>query len=100
MNVSVVTDGSEVTLVVSGRVSSDTAPEFERAFADLPESAGDVVVDFSGLDYISSAGLRVLIGAEKRSIARGGTMRIVGSSETVLEVLEMTGLLDILTVEV
>ena len=58
-----------------------------------------VTLDFAGLDYLSSAGLRVLVGAQKQVVAAGGAMRIVNLADDVREVFEITGLIDVLDVE-
>lgn len=93
------TDGSKMTISVSGRLDTTTAPEFE---AELKESLGsitDLTIDFSALDYISSAGLRVLLSAQKVMNNQKGTMRVTGSNDVIREIFEVTGFSDILTIE-
>lgn len=92
-------EGSKLEVAVSGRMDTTTAPQLEN---ELKNSLGDVselVLDFSGLDYISSAGLRVLLSAQKRMNMQGGTMRVKGANEIVKEIFDVTGFSDILTIE-
>ena len=90
------TNNSTIELV--GRLDTLTAPALEKTIADSIGSNENVVLDFNGLEYISSAGLRVLLGAQKR-LQKGGSMKLVRVCEEVMEVLEMTGFADILTIE-
>lgn len=84
------------TLKVEGRLDTITAPELEKKVNEL--NAKDLVLDFTNLDYISSAGLRVLLSTHKR-FAKLGTMKVRNVKEAVMEVFEMTGFADILDVE-
>lgn len=91
---------TETTLNISleGRLDTSTAPRLE---AELKKSIGsktELVFDFSGLEYISSAGLRVLLSAQK-VMNRQGTMTLKNVNESVMEVFEITGFCDILTIE-
>ncbi len=98
MDISVEKAGDVATFHVSGSVNTNTAPDFEKA-VEQAFSAGDVtsaVFDFSKLDYISSAGLRVLMVAYKKTAALGGSITIEGSSDEVMEVFEITGIADLL----
>ena len=91
-------DGEKLTLAISGRLDTTTAPKLE---AELKQSIGNVkelVFDFSGVEYISSAGLRVLLAAQK-VMNRQGSMKLTGVSAEVMEVFEITGFSDILTIE-
>ena len=90
------TNNSTIELV--GRLDTLTAPALEKTIADSIGSNENLVLDFNGLEYISSAGLRVLLGAQKR-LQKGGSMKLVRVCEEVMEVLEMTGFADILTIE-
>ncbi len=98
MEAQVTVNGEVATIAVSGSVNTNTAPQFEKAVEEA-FSAGDVTsvtFDFSNLDYISSAGLRVLMVAYKRVMAAGGELAIEGSSDEVMEVFEITGIADLL----
>ena len=91
-------DGETLTFTLEGRLDTTTSPQLEE---DLKQSVGGVtelIFDFSGVEYISSAGLRVLLAAQK-VMNRQGSMKLMGVNETVLEVFEITGFIDILTLE-
>ncbi len=81
-----------VTLGISGRLDTATAPNLEKIINEFPEDTKEFVFDMSGVEYISSAGIRVLLGAYKKMNLNQGTMRIEKASDMVREVFEMTGL--------
>lgn len=87
-----------ITLKLEGRLDTVTAPELEKAISGLPKETKDLVLDMNGLEYVSSAGLRVLLGAQKKMNAVG-TMKLVGVCDAIMEVFEMTGFADILVIE-
>jgi anti-sigma B factor antagonist len=91
-------DGTEMIAAVEGRVDSVTAPELAAALRDPADDFNSLVMDFSKLDYISSAGLRVLL-AEGKAMEQKGGMVIRHANEGVLEVFEMTGFSNILNIE-
>ena len=78
-----------LTLVVGGRLDTNTAPELESELK--LDGVKEVVFDFGGLEYISSAGLRVLLTAKKALMGSGGKMSVVNANETVRGVFEITG---------
>lgn len=86
-----------VTLHISGRLDTTTAPELEKAITALPGDIGELTLDMAEVTYISSAGLRVLLGAQKK-MNKLGSMKLTGVCEAVMEVLEITGFADILTI--
>ncbi len=86
------------TLFLVGRLDTMTAPELERELQDILPNAKDLVLDFEQLEYISSAGLRVLLSAQK-IMSKQGQMRITHVNETIMEIFEVTGFVDILTIE-
>ncbi len=91
-------NGAEVNVKVTGRLDTTTAPELE---AELKQSFGGItklVLDFMELEYLSSAGLRVLLGAQK-TMNKQGEMIIKNVNETINEIFEVTGFIDILTIE-
>ena len=90
-------NGEVLTLNVEGRLDTTTAPELEAALADLG-GVKDLTLDFAKLDYISSAGLRVLLATQKVMNSQG-RMVIKNVNDTIMEVFEITGFSDILTVE-
>ena len=91
-------NGKSFTLSVEGRLDTLTSPELEKEINELSASAEDLVVDFAKLEYISSAGLRVLLSAHKLFAKKGG-MTITNVNETVLDIFEVTGFKDILTIQ-
>ena len=88
------------TLRVSldGRLDTTTAPELEAAVSEAVGSCDQLVLDFAGLEYISSAGLRVILKAQKAMAAKGG-MKIMNVNDTIMEIFEITGFSDILDIE-
>ncbi len=92
------TEGAELTAVFSGRLDTVTAPEAEKELMPALDGVTELILDFAELDYISSAGLRVLLSLQKR-MNKQGSMMIRGANETVREIFEVTGFSDILTVE-
>ena len=98
MTINKQTDGTKLTISLEGRLDPTTAPLLE---AELKHSVGDItelVFDFEKLEYISSAGLRVLLAAQK-VMNRQGNMVIRNVNETIAEVFEVTGFVEILTIE-
>ncbi len=91
-------DGNTVTYAVEGRLETITAPELEKVLKEELDGVTDLVFDFEKLDYISSAGLRVILYAQKRMNTQG-TMKIVKPNEIVSEIFDVTGFTDILTIE-
>lgn len=90
--------GSTLCLKVSGRLDTTTAPQLE---AELRQNIGGITelsMDFSELEYMSSAGLRVLLSAQK-VMNRQGKMVVKNVNDSIMEVFEMTGFVDILTIE-
>ena len=90
--------GKNLTIALEGRLDTMTAPELEAELnTSLPE-AETLTLDFSKLEYISSAGLRVLLSAHKAMSSKGG-LKVTNVNEIVREVFEVTGFADILTIE-
>ena len=85
------------TYVLEGRLDTITAPELEKELKALPEEKLALVLDFEKLSYISSAGLRVLLSTQKARNSLGG-MTLTHVNETIMEIFEVTGFLDILTI--
>ncbi len=98
MNISKSLENSALTLALEGRLDTTTAPQLE---AELKASLSDVtelVLDMAALDYLSSAGLRVILAAQKQ-MNKQGSMVVRHVNETIMEVFEVTGFTDILTIE-
>ena len=91
-------NGNELTLALEGRLDTMTAPDLEAELGGALEGVESLVMDFSKLDYISSAGLRVLLSAHKAMSGKGG-MKVTNVNEIVREVFDVTGFADILTIE-
>lgn len=98
MNMTKTQNGTELTIALEGRLDTTTAPELEQALKQDLEGATALTLDFSRLDYISSAGLRVLLSTHK-AMSRKGGMKVTHVNEIVNEVFEVTGFSDILTIE-
>jgi anti-sigma B factor antagonist len=98
MTITKTENGSSLTLSVEGRLDTVTAPELEKEFSAISDSVTDLVIDFKNLDYISSAGLRVLLAAHKKFVKKGG-MSIINPNETVMDIFEVTGFKDILSIK-
>ncbi|MCM1468203.1 MAG: STAS domain-containing protein [Alistipes sp.] len=100
MNIEKTVNGKEITLTPVGRLDTTTAPKLEAQINETIEEAEKLILDFQGLEYLSSAGLRVLLGAHKAFMKRGsGKLVICHVNENIHEVFELTGFLDILNIE-
>ena len=91
-------NGTNLEIALEGRLDTMTAPELEAVLNESMDGAESLTIDFSKLDYISSAGLRVLLSAHKAMSGKGG-MKVTNANEIVREVFEVTGFADILTIE-
>lgn len=91
-------EGTTLTLAPEGRLDTTTAPQLEAEVKDSLEGVTTLVLDLAGLEYISSAGLRVVLSAQK-AMNKQGSMVVRNVNEYVMEVLEVTGFADILTIE-
>ena len=98
MDIKTTIDGTHATVALVGNLTVATAPSLEAAFADLPEDVSDITLDLAELDYVASAGLRVVVAQDKKSRQDGGMVRITNPSEEVMEVFDVTGLVDILEI--
>ena len=98
MTINKIRNGGELTVALEGRLDTTTAPELEAALKESLDRVSDLILDFEKLAYISSAGLRVLLSAQK-IMNRQGSMKLIHVNEAVMEVFEVTGFSDILTIE-
>ena len=98
MTITKTQNGSAYTVAVAGRLDTMTAPQLEAELNGVLGSADSLTLDFSKLDYISSAGLRVLLSAQK-TMSRQGEMKLINVNETIMEIFEVTGFSDILAIE-
>ena len=98
LNIEKNTNASELTVSLTGRLDTTTAPELEKELKASLDGVTTLVIDMTALDYISSAGLRVLLSAQK-TMNKQGEMRVVHVGETIMEIFEVTGFSDILIIE-
>lgn len=98
MTIEVNRNAEEVVIGVVGRLDTTTSPTLEKSINEEVLNAKNLILDMKGLDYISSAGLRVLLSAQKK-MQQIGSMKVINVCEQVMEVFEMTGFADILTIE-
>jgi anti-sigma B factor antagonist len=91
-------NGAELTVTITGRLDTTTAPQLEAEFKQNITGVEKLVLDFATLEYLSSAGLRVLLSAQK-VMNKQGEMIIKNVNETINEIFEVTGFIDILTIE-
>jgi len=90
--------GTELTIALAGRLDTTTAPQLENELKASLDGVERLVLDFSSLDYLSSAGLRVLLSAQK-TMNKQGAMVVRNVNETIGEIFDVTGFCDILTIE-
>ena len=98
LNIEKKTNGTELTVALTGRLDTTTAPELEKELKENLDGVTALVIDMAALEYISSAGLRVLLSAQK-IMSKQGEMKVIHVSETIMEIFEVTGFSDILTIE-
>lgn len=91
-------NGTELTVAIVGRLDTATAPDMEAVLKESFEGITKLILDFEGLEYLSSAGLRVILQAQK-TMNKQGEMVVRNVNETVTEILEVTGFYDILNIE-
>ena len=98
LNISKTVENGKAVIAPEGRLDTVTAPELERVIKETLPGITQLVFDFGKLEYVSSAGLRVLLSAQKAMNAQG-EMKVCGVNETIMEIFEVTGFSDILTIE-
>ena len=98
MKITSTMNDKELNIALEGRLDTVTAPDLERELKEKMDDADKLTFDFTNLEYISSAGLRVLLSSHKAMSKRGG-MKVTNVNEVVSEVFEVTGFSDILTIE-
>ena len=89
-------DASKLTVAIEGRLDTSTAPQLEEELKTSLDGVTDLILDFTKLEYISSAGLRVLLSAQKQ-MNKVGKMTLTNVSSEIMEIFEVTGFSDILT---
>ena len=90
-------NGNRLTIRLGGRLDTNSSPQLDAEITDLT-GITELIFDFSELDYISSSGLRVLLGTQKR-ISKTGTMKVIGANETIMEVFDISGFSQIIAIE-
>ena len=98
MTIEIKRNAEEATIELVGRLDTTTAPALDKTINEDVADAKNLVLDLKGLEYISSAGLRVLLSAQKK-MQKIGSMKVINVCEEVMAVFEMTGFADILTIE-
>ena len=98
MTINKISDGEKLTVAITGRLDTNSSPKLEAELRQSVDGVTELVFDFSEVEYISSAGLRVLLAAQK-VMNRKGSMKLVCVSDEIQEVFEITGFSDILTIE-
>ena len=98
LNIEKKTNGTELSVVLTGRLDTTTAPELESVIKSSLDDVTTLNIDMEALEYISSAGLRVLLSAQK-IMNKQGEMKVTHVNETIMEIFEVTGFSDILNIE-
>ena len=98
MNINVEKNGEDLKIIVEGRIDANTSNEFMNKINENLTGAKNVVIDFEKVEYISSAGLRVLLSTEK-TMKGQGKLTLIHVNDVVMEVLNITGFVDILNIE-
>ena len=98
LNIEKKTNESELTVALTGRLDTTTAPDLEAVIKESLDGVTSFEIDMEALEYISSAGLRVLLSAQK-VMNKQGEMKVTHVSDTIMDIFEVTGFSDILTIE-
>ena len=98
MTIEKILNGETATLVVVGRLDTQTAPELEKELDSVVSNIKELTFDMTGLEYVSSAGLRVILKSQKIMNTKG-SMKLIGVNDNIMEVFDITGFSDILTIE-
>ena len=98
MEINLAKNGTELTVALAGRLDTTTSPELQKRLEGVLDGVEKLIFDYKNLEYISSAGLRVMLTA-MQAIGNGGETVVRGANDNVLEVFDITGLVDDLTIE-
>lgn len=99
MNISETRSGDVIQIKIDGRVDTTTSPQLQNAILQAFQKGSKLVLDFSGVEYVSSAGLRALLIGQKTANSKGGSMTLVNVADAVLQVFKMSGFSGILHIE-
>jgi len=91
-------NGTKTIFKLEGKLDTITAPELEKELEDSLDGVEELIFDFTGIEYISSAGLRVILNTQQQMLEQG-EMKLVGVNEIIMDIFEVTGFVDILTIE-
>ena len=98
MTINKIKNGSELTIALEGRLDTTTAPQLEEELKAALPGVTNLIWDMASLAYLSSAGLRVLLAAQKQ-MNKQGDMKVINVNETIMDIFEVTGFVDVLTIE-
>ena len=98
MTIEIKKNQEETVIEIAGRLDTITAPALEKSINENYPESKSLILDLKCLEYISSAGLRVLLSAQKK-MQKNNAMKVINVSDEIMEVFEMTGFVDILTIE-
>ena len=98
LNINKTVENEKTVYMLEGRLDTVTAPDLEKELKASLDGVKELVLDFEKLEYISAAGLRVLLAAQK-TMTKQGEMKLIHVNETIMEIFEVTGFSDILTIE-
>ena len=98
MTIEIKRNSEEIVIAIVGRLDTNTAPALDKTISEDISASQHLVLDMNGLEYISSAGLRVLLGAQKK-LQKSGSMKVINVCDEIMDVFDMTGFTDILTIE-
>lgn len=99
MTININSYGTTQIIAPIGKIDTNTAPDLKAVIDALPDSAKELILDFTGVDYISSAGLRVLVQAQNKMEGKDGSIKITNVNQIVDEIFEITGFGDLLPIE-
>ena len=97
MNITKQPEGSKLSIIIEGRLDTTTAPQLDTLLDESLDGVNELVFDIKDMDYVSSAGLRVFLKSQKR-MNKQGSMKVTGVQSGVMEIFEVTGFTDILTI--
>ncbi len=97
MTIIKILDEGKLSISLEGRLDTTTAPELEEVLKGSLDGVSELIIDMGSLGYLSSAGLRVLLSAQK-TMNKQGSMKVTNVNETIMEIFEVTGFADILTI--
>ena len=98
MTINKSSDKPNLKFSIQGRIDTNTSPELDKAVNESIDGVTNLIFDFEKVEYISSAGLRVLLSAQKK-MNKQGTMKVINVGDAIMEIFEVSGFSDILTIE-